>query len=162
MVVNIHTRTYAAPVSAVTALMATLASPDDGVWPHESWPRMRFDHGLTPGAHGGHGPVRYRVERVDPGSEVAFTFTSPPGFHGGHAFTVTPVGVDKTRVTHEIGMRLHGWALLTWPLFFRPLHDALLEEALDALGLHLGEPPRQPHQRSLWVRVLRRGARLTR
>jgi hypothetical protein len=46
-------------------------------------------------------------------------------------------------------------AALTWPLIFRPLHEALIEDSLDdaerALG---GEPPAR--EWSPWVRLLRR------
>ena len=52
VVVNIHERAYEAPVSEVAALLATLASKDDRLWPYECWPRMRFDRGLVPGASG--------------------------------------------------------------------------------------------------------------
>ena len=162
VIVNSHERTFGAPVSEVAELLGTLASQDDRVWPCESWPRMRLTPGLIPGATGGHGPVRYRVERSDPTSTVAFTFTAPRGFRGGHSFTVMRSSESLTTVKHEIRMHAQGWARLTWPLFFRPLHDALLEEALDNLGRQLGEPPRQPHRRSLWVRALRRAAGLRR
>ena len=162
VIVNIHERTFGMPVSEVAELLGTLASQDDRVWPHESWPRMRFDQGLVTGASGGHGPVRYRVERADPAAEVAFAFTGPSGFDGGHAFIVTALGASATAVRHEIRMRIRGWARLTWPLFFRPLHNALVEEALDKLGSELGEPPVLPHRRSAWVRALRAAARLRR
>src|SRR5690625_483443 len=102
MVVNIHERTYDAPVSDVAAVVATLASNDDRFWPYECWPRMTFDRGLVPGASGGHGPVRYRVERVDPAGEVVFGFTGPAGFDGGHAFTITSASDAVTTLRHEI------------------------------------------------------------
>lgn len=156
MVVNIHERSYEAPVSEVAALVATLASKDDRLWPYECWPRMRFDRGLVPGASGGHGPVRYRVESVDPASEVVFRFTGPSGFDGGHALTVTSVSDAVTKLRHEIRLRPHGLARLTWPLFFRPMHDALLEEAFDKAARELGLPLESPHRRSVWVRLLRR------
>lgn len=156
MVINTHERSYEAPVSEVAALVATLASKDDRLWPSESWPRMKFDRGLVPGAIGGHGPVRYRVESVDPASEVVFRFTGPSGFDGGHALTVTDVSDAVTRLRHEIRLRPRGLARLTWPLFFRPMHDALLEEAFDKAARELGSPTESPHRRSLWVRLLRR------
>lgn len=155
MVVNIHERTYAAPAAEVAAVVATLASTDDRFWPSECWPRMRFDRGLVPGARGGHGPVRYRVESVDPASEIVFRFTGPSGFDGGHALTLTSPSTTETVLRHEIRVHPRGWARLTWPLFFRPMHDALLEEAFDKTARELGSPPETPHRRSAWVRLLR-------
>ena len=155
MVVNIHERVYEAPMPEVAALVATLASKDDRFWPYECWPRMKFDRGLVPGASGGHGPVRYQVESVDPASEVIFRFTGPSGFDGGHALTVTSVSDSVTRLRHEIRLCPRGLARLTWPLFFRPMHDALLEEAFDKAARELGSPPESPHRRSIWVQLLR-------
>lgn len=156
MIINLHQRSYDAPLSEVAAMVATLAGTDDRLWPYECWPPMQFDRGLVSGANGGHGPVRYRVERVDPTSEVAFRFTGPSGFEGGHTFTVVAASDSVTALRHEIRVRPRGWARLTWPLFFRPMHDALLEETLDKAARELGAPPRNPHRRSLWVRLLRR------
>ena len=48
-----------------------------------------------------------------------------------------------------------GSARVTWPLFFRPLHDALIEESLDRAEAELGGPPVPSARRSLWVRMLR-------
>lgn len=156
MVVNIHERSYEVPASEVAALVATLASRDDRLWPFECWPRIRFDRGLVPGSSGGHGPVRYRVESVDPARELVFRFTGPSGFEGGHAFTITSVSDAATRLRHEIRLRPHGLARLTWPLFFRPMHDALLEEAFDKAAHELGLPLERPYRRSFWVRLLHR------
>lgn len=162
MVVNIHERAYEAPVSEVAALVATLSSKDDRFWPYECWPRMRFDRGLVPGASGGHGPVRYRVERVDLASKIVFRFTGPAGLDGGHAFTITSASDALTTLRHEIRLHPRGSARLTWPLFFRPMHDALIEETFDKVGRELGSPPENPHRRSAWVRLLRRVAMRTR
>lgn len=156
MVVNIHERVYEAPVSEVAALVATLSSKDDRLWPRECWPRMKLDRGLVPGASGGHGPVRYRVERADPDREVVFRFTGPSGFDGRHAFSVKSASNQTTALRHETLLCPRGWARLSWPLFFRPMHDALLEEAFDKAARELGTPPRRPYRRSLWVRLLRR------
>lgn len=157
MVVNIHQRSINAPLTEVHALIASLASRDDRLWPHEAWPRMRLDRGLQAGSAGGHGPVRYHVEEAEPG-RVVFRFTGPRGFDGGHAFSTTEDS-DRVVLRHELRMRARGWARLSWPLFFRPLHDALIEEALDKAQRSLGASPARPHRRSTWVRALRALAR---
>ena len=133
MVLNIHARDLHTSRDAVGALLDYLASDQDLVWPGDRWPAMRFDRPLQVGAVGGHGPIRYRVEKKD----------SAPGM---------------VRLEHRLSMRVSGVARLSWPLMFRWLHDALIEDALDraeaAVTLRL------LHERhwSLWVRFLRRVA----
>jgi|SRR5690625_135111 len=103
-VINTHERAFTATADQVGALVATLASRTDRLWPHEHWPRMRLDNGLSVGSSGGHGPVSY---------------------------------------------------CMTWPIFFRPLHDSLIEEAFDKATRELDLPLITPHRRSTWVRLLR-------
>lgn len=158
MTVNVHERTFHVPASDVAALVMTLASRDDRLWAHECWPRMKFDLGLAPGGVGGHGPVGYAVQSVDPTGEVIFRFTAPVGFDGWHAFRVIEDAPAVSTLRHELHVHPRGWVRLTWPLFFRPLHDALLEESLDKATLELGEPLLRPYQRGLWVRLLRAAA----
>lgn len=159
-VVNTHTRQFEVPLEQVCALVATLSSKEDQLWPSERWPRMRLDQGLNVGSSGGHGPVGYFVEHLEaePVREVIFRFTKPRGFDGTHAFTVTQDG-RLTTLRHDLRMRTRGWARLTWSLFFRPLHDALIEEAFDKATGQFGLPLTTPHRRSLWVRILYRLAR---
>ena len=126
---NVHSRVIAAPTSAVGVLLDSLAGPDDKLWPKESWPAMRFDKPLQVGARGGHGPIRYVVESYTPGEAVVFRFLGPRGFNGKHGFTVSS-NDGGTVVTHSLTMNTTGVGLLSWPLVFRPLHDALLEDAL--------------------------------
>lgn len=130
MVVNVHERRIAADVESVGALLAGLGTPNDRLWPR-LWPPMRFDGPPAPGAHGGHGPIRYVVESLQPGRRVLFRFTGPAGFDGTHGFAVHVDGNGVTRLEHRLEMRVFGRARLTWPLLWRPLHDALLEDCLD-------------------------------
>ena len=129
-VVNVHTREVKATPAEVGALVDSLASETDALWPRESWPPMRFDRALGVDASGGHGPIRYRVEAYVPGRWIRFRFTGPRGFDGFHEYTVRPAG-DGAVLQHLLAMRLHGIARLTWPLAFRWLHDALIEDSLD-------------------------------
>ena len=57
-VLNVHDRNIAAPPDAVGALIDSLASDDDALWPSRTWPRMYLDRPLGVGAIGGHGPIR--------------------------------------------------------------------------------------------------------
>ena len=153
-VTNVHERLLPASPAQVGQLLDSLASPDDRLWPRTDWPPMRFDRPLQVGAAGGHGPIRYQVEAYDPGRRVQFRFTGPAGFDGFHAFEVMPRPDGHALLRHEIHMVARGPALVTWPLVFRPLHDALMEDALAAAARHLAVPSPRP-QWSLWVRALR-------
>lgn len=155
MIRNVHEREIAADAEWVGELMNSLASNWDRLWPRDEWPAMRFDRPLGIGAVGGHGPVRYVVEAFSPGRSVTFRFTGPVGFDGSHGFSVTAVGDRSSVLRHELVMRVSGGARVTWPLFFRPLHDALIEECLDRAASAAGHPPAVPARRSWWTKLLR-------
>lgn len=116
---------------------------------------MRLDRGLTAGAEGGHGPIGYVVDVVDPERTVRFRFTRPVGFAGHHTFEVEPEA-GGTVLRHELVMRVRGIARLTWPLVFRPLHDALIEDALDRAAARLEGRAWDPRPLGAYVRLLRR------
>lgn len=143
------------PADAAGALLDTLASPDDRLWPHDRWPPMRLDRGLVLGAVGGHGPIGYEVVRHEPGRAAVFRFRRPTGFRGHHGFVVRETSPSTCVLQHELRITVRGTARVTWPLVFRPLHDALIEECLDTAARSLGTPPDDPHRRSPWVRALR-------
>jgi hypothetical protein len=153
-VLNRHARRFDAEPEKVGACLDSLASRQDLLWPGEQWPAMAFDKPLGVGARGGHGPIRYSVEEYQPAQKVVFRFTSPKGFDGTHTFEVEDLATG-CELRHTIDMRASGPALLTWPLLFRPLHDALLEDGLDKVEAHLRG--REWHRRkwSPWVRFLR-------
>jgi len=153
-VANIHSRVFGSSMAEVGAVLDSLASGDDLLWPAGSWPAMRFDRALGVGARGGHGPIRYSVAAYEPGRRVRFWFEAPAGFNGYHEYRVEAVGDDASRLTHELRMQARGIAQVTWPLVFRPLHDALIEDSLAKAGRSLG----QDQGRRRWsrhVRILR-------
>ncbi|GGR98407.1 hypothetical protein GCM10010252_41420 [Streptomyces aureoverticillatus] len=164
-VLNVHERVLPAEPSEVGALIDALATPDDRLWPGGDWPRMKLDHGLTPGSRGGHGPVRYTVAAYAPQQWVRFAFTGPRGFDGFHEFTVHPLndgkdhdekGSGRTILRHTLTMHARGPARLTWPLAFRAFHDACLEDSLDRAEQALTGTVRRPARWSPYVRLLRR------
>ncbi len=120
---------------------------------------MRLDRPLGLGARGGHGLIRYVVEEYRPGRSVRFRFTSPRGFDGTHELELEQVSVDAIRLRHTLQMRVEGLARLSWPLMFRPLHDALVEDALDRAEGYLKSPSVIPQQWTWRVHLLRRLAR---
>lgn len=155
MVHNLHEREIAASAGEVGMLIDSLASKNDRLWPRNAWPAMRMDGPLRVGAAGGHGPVHYFVTHYEPGQRVDFQFTSPAGFNGHHAFSAVSQKEDLTLLRHELVISLSGTALFTWPLFFRPLHDALIEESLDRAEIECGSSPGLANHRSCWTKVLR-------
>ncbi|MDD5297740.1 MAG: hypothetical protein PHU46_12575 [Rhodocyclaceae bacterium] len=153
-ILNIHEREIPVPAATAGVLLNSLASESDGFWPGTTWPRMRLTGPLRVGATGGHGPVRYAVEAFGPGRLVKFRFMAPSGFEGGHFFEVLPAGGRGALLRHTLDMSVTGLAALSWLLVYRPLHDALLEDALALAQLSLGKVP-QIRPWSLWVRALR-------
>jgi hypothetical protein len=153
-VVNVHERELCASPQRVGALIDSLSSRDDALWPRQCWPRMVLDRPLGVGAAGGHGPVRYVVEAYAPGQSVGLRFTGPRGFEGHHRLEIVRPMAHRCVLRHTIEMTTHGAAHLTWPLVFRPLHDALLEDALAVAQASLGQSPLVTPW-SWWVRLLR-------
>lgn len=152
-VMNVHDRTLDVSTAAAGELIDTLASNDDLLCPHDSWPPMKFSRELGVGATGGHGPVRYFVEAYSPGKSIRLRFLRPKGFDGFHAYEVVHEGAAVI-LRHVLQMQAHGLALVTWPLVFRPLHDALIEDSLARAEASLGLPATIRHW-SPWVRFLR-------
>jgi hypothetical protein len=104
-IVNRHQREYSVAPAKIGALIDTLASKDDRLWPHFRWPRMHFDRPLGIGAKGGHGTIGYSVEKYAPGSSIVFRFRNTHrlsrGFEGIHAFFVEP-SAHGARLVHRI------------------------------------------------------------
>ena len=141
-VVNVHQRLLHATPAQVGALIDSLASQADGLWPGTSWPRMKLDRPLAVGATGGHGPIRYFVQAYMPGQSIRFQFTAPRGFDGWHGFEVLEATQAHCVLEHRIEMNAEGPALLTWPLAIRHLHDACVEDALTQAQRSLGNTPK--------------------
>ncbi len=140
-VLNVHKRMLQTPAEKVGELLDSLSAKDDKLWPHQCWPRMKFDGPLAVGASGGHGPIQYSVEEYVPGKRVVFRFHGPKGFDGFHGYDVSEVDSDNAELRQTLEMKLHGLARITWPLLYRPLHDALIQDSFGnaerALGLQV-------------------------
>ena len=151
MVRNTHQRILPCSQNQAAYLIDSLASPHEALWPPR-WPRLKLHAGLTPGSRGGHGPIRYFVEDYRPGESVKFRFTAPRGFYGYHALQLKE-HAQGCLLEHDLQMTTSLWGWVQWHFIYGPLHDALLEDALDQAAGHFGQPPRGRH--SLWVRFLR-------
>lgn len=152
-VVNVHQRVLNVSAQRVAALVATLGSPDDQLWPRKGWPRMVLDRPLAVGASGGHGPIRYDVEACEP-QFVAFRFRMR-GVHGWHAFEVLDATERNCVLEHRMEVRLSSLMALKWLAVIRPQHDGCVEDLLSQAQSVLGETPR-PVRRSAYVDFLLR------
>jgi hypothetical protein len=141
-VFNIHQREFRSDPNRVGALIDSLASSKDGLWPKRLWPPMKLDLSPGIGASGGHGPVKYVVEEYCPGQSIRFRFLAPKGFDGFHSFELVSIDDRSAGLRHTLKMKTHGWAVLSWLIFFRPMHDALLEDAFAVAEASLGLEPR--------------------
>ena len=151
---NIHERIINRPINQIGLLLDSLSSSKDKLWPHEKWPPMKFDRELREGSKGGHGPIRYYVKNYKPGKRIIFEFTGPSGFHGQHFFELEMKEPKSTIIRHTIDMKIKGPALISWPMLFRPLHDALIEDSFDKLETNLSLSQKNSNW-SPWVKLLR-------
>jgi hypothetical protein len=85
---------------------------------------------------------------------IQFRFLGPRGFNGHHRFEVASLSEGNTLLRHTIDARVTEIALITWPVAIRPLHDALLEDALAQAQASLGLAPVMTPW-SAWVKLLR-------
>jgi hypothetical protein len=130
-VLNIHERELEADAARIGALIDSLASKEDRLGPKYVWPRMEFDRPLGGGANGRHGPIRYFVEAFTPAESITFRFTGPKGFDGFHGLEIVSGPNQRVVLRHTLSMTTHGPAVVSWPLVFRPMHDALVEELVN-------------------------------
>ncbi len=155
MVRNVHTRLLRAPADEVGLLLDGVGGPQDELWPGDRWPRLRLDRGLGVGSAGGHGPVRYSVERYVPGRSVSFRFAPSLGLIGTHTLELVAATPTTTTLRHVLEGRPVGVMRLGWPLAVRWLHDACIEDLLDRAELRMHGAVARPARWSRWVRLLR-------
>lgn len=154
-IANVHSRDLPVSATRVAPLIDTLASSGDLLWPKHIWPAMRFDTPLGLGVQGGHGPVRYVVEAYEPGRSIRFRITAPSCLKGAHhGFEVIDNTGGNSQLRHCLVLECSGRAWVSWPLAWRPLHDALIEDALASAQIALNVPPVVTPW-SLWVRIVR-------
>lgn len=153
-IINIHNRMINKPISEVAAVLNSLSSDNDQLWPHENWPPMKFDRDLSEGATGGHGPIRYVVTDYKPGKNILFKFIEPSSFKGNHWFELKEKEESKTEITHTISMNVSGSAIISWLIIIRPLHNALIEDSFDKAQLTLGLEYKR-NKWTFWVMLLK-------
>ena len=134
-------------------MLDRLSSPGDPLWP-DTFPPMRFDRPLGPGATGGHDSVLYSVESWTPGERVVFRFDPAIGLIGTHMLEVLPShDANHCILRHTISAVARGSMRLQWPLAIRWLHDECLRDLLDRAETTLtGELV--THRRTAWVALM--------
>lgn len=152
---NVHERVVNGSTDDVWALVETLATPHDRVWPRDVWPEMELDNGLTIGSRGGHADVRYNVESVEPGRSVVFRFEPPTGLEGVHRFDLAPAGT-RTTLRHTIEATPTGAMRAVWPVAVRWIHDAIVEDAFDNVEAALRNEAVRRRRPNAYVRQLLR------
>ncbi len=155
---SLHERHFKTGADVVGNIMDTLSGPEDQIWPGETWPPMRFNKRLATGAKGGHGVVRYEVEEYSPGRRVVFRFDGTgltAGFDGRHYFEVIPRN-GHVILRHMIDAEGDFKTWLKWKLVIEPLHDALLEDALDRAEMALNDSVARPARWNFRVKILRK------
>lgn len=151
---NVHRRIINQSRAKLLELFSTLATGTDLVWPGEKWPPMRFKHGITEGAYGGHGPIRYQVTLYE-STAVEFRFLRPKGFNGIHKLEIIPLDDYRVEIKHTIEMTTKGMGTFIWVIAIRWLHDALIEDAFDKVENQFG-PAIKSTEWNTWVKALRK------
>jgi hypothetical protein len=162
-ILNVHERSYAVDASRLGEILSSLSSASDRLWPCGHWPPLQLDSPLGQGGRGGHGPVRYREESYEPGRRAAFVFEPAglgAGMLGGHEFEIVPTAAGAL-LRHRLYASCGFGAWLKWALVVRPLHDALLEDALDKVELDLTGRIAHPARWNFLVKLLRRALAAT-
>jgi len=154
-VLNIHTRTINQPIREVSELLETISTENDKIWPKGKWPRMKFNDGIHMGAKGGHGPIRYTVEKYDPNEIIQFRFSKPNGFNGIHKFEIKEFADRQTEIKHTIDMVTKGKGTLIWLFAIRSLHNALIEDGFDKIENNFSNLNKKTEW-NIWVKIVRK------
>jgi hypothetical protein len=150
-----HRREIEAPPGTVGALIDTLGSEHDRLWPSQKWPTLAigFDRALAVGAKGGHGPIRYVVSEYTPSERVEFCFDRCSGVEGTHRLCVEALGPARSRLTHTVDANLGLRYAVMLPAF-RAMHDAVLGDLLDCAELHATGRVVRPSVTPRWLRTV--------
>lgn len=155
---NIHERVVRTSPERAFAIFESLATPQDKLWPRRGWPALRLDAPKEQLGRGGHGPIRYRVTEHRPGERTTFEFENAAlsrGLNGIHYFELERHGDEEFVARHVIEARL-GWpAIIFWPVLIRPMHDALVEDALDNFEREATQTLARAYRYTPYVRLLR-------
>ncbi len=154
-VLNTHKRVLNEPKQNIAELLATLSKENDKIWPIEKWPAMRFRNGIKIGAKGGHGPIRYSVEKYNPNEIIQFQFSKPKGFNGIHKFELKELPNKKTEIKHTIEMETKGKGTLVWFFAIHSLHNALIEDGLDKIENYFSNDKKVTAW-NVWVKIIRK------
>ena len=128
---NYHARLVPRPAAEAYQRLALMGGGLDDLWPLPSVP-MKAEGALAPGVGAGHGPVRYELAAIEPGSRIEWRFTMAK-LHGRYEYRVGAAG-DGTLVENTIEGSATGELVEVWPTALGRLHDWVMERILDRLG----------------------------
>ncbi len=155
---NIHERRVLSDSETTFQVFESLATKKDRLWPKHAWPVIRLDAPKENLGRGGHGPIRYKVIEHKPGTRTTFVFENEKlsrGLVGVHYFELVDEGKGVFLARHVIDVDLQGLAIILWPIFIRPMHDALLEDALDNFERETTKKLINQNNYSFWVKFMR-------
>jgi len=115
---------------------------------------MKFKGGIQVGAKGGHGTIKYSVDKYDPTEIIQFRFSKPLGFNGIHKCDIKELPGDKTEVSHVIDVNTDLDGTIKWVFAVKSLHNALIEDGLDKMENHFTEDKKSTEW-NLGVKFLR-------
>ena len=154
-VINIHKRIINQPKENISEFLKTLSTENDKIWPKEKCPAMKFSDGIQVGTNGGHGPIRYIVEKYNTSKVIQFRFLKPYGFNGIHKFEINELTNGQTVIKHTIDMITKGKGTLIWAFAIRYLHNALIEDSFDKLENNFSDVQKYTKW-NIWVKFLRK------
>ncbi|MCD6025807.1 MAG: hypothetical protein K0R08_326 [Solimicrobium sp.] len=160
---SVHERVVPCASTQVSALLERFHEMYSPCWPHVKWPRDAFDGTIKVGSIGGHGATRYRTERYVSGEGIVFRYIAPKGYQGVHGFSLYDNTSGFTLIKHFTYLQLSAYHWLMWRCCIRWVHEALIEDLLDGIELHLTgalERPRRWKWRVYLIRHALGGVRL--
>jgi len=146
-VYNAHRRLLDAEADTVGAMIDSIGTTDDLLWPVAESIPIWIQRPLHIGSTGCHGPAAYHVVGHQPRRWIRFEFSRPGCLFGFHEFCVQPASGGGVILQHLLAVRLRPIGWLFYPLGLKPLHDQVIEKLLDnaelaTAGFIRGEPVR--------------------
>lgn len=154
-IVEVHKRQFDSPDHEVRALLDSFGRPGGLFQPGEEWLAQGINETLTVGVKTGHWPFKYEVQDYVPGESLGFTFLYPPCLKGATCrFQIYKNLKGNTVLVNTFEHSAKGPANISWPLVFKWLYQASIQDVLANAQRSLGEVPKVRGW-SPWVNLLR-------
>lgn len=154
-IAEVHKRQFDCPDNEVRSLLDSFGHPGGLFQPGEEWLAQGINETLIVGVKSGHWPFKYELHEYVPGESLGFTFLYPPCLKGAiwrfHIYKNLR-GYSVLENTFEHSAK--GPAHISWPLVFKWLYRASIQDVLANAQRSLGEVPKVRGW-SPWVSLLR-------